>query len=98
MKYCAKCNKELPKPINEFGDMRDPVCQKCFLSGEDLSAQEKDELEELKDRLGEIDDEIDELEDEKFSVKQKISAIKHPPPTGELEKLKKWITGSGATA
>ena len=31
MKVCAVCGKELSAPIDEYGELRTPVCAGCFL-------------------------------------------------------------------
>jgi hypothetical protein len=78
MKYCAKCQKELPTPLDEYGPFGNEVCQSDFLSGEledAISEEDIDidqEIEDAEERIGEIEAELEDLEDEKYELMMKL--------------------------
>lgn len=51
MKTCAVCEKELPAAIDEFGDMRRPVCQSCWLGGVNQEKLAQDLIDDLKEEI-----------------------------------------------
>ena len=53
-KHCASCGAILPTPLSEFGDMREPVCQKCFLDPDTLIGDERKYKSELEEELAHI--------------------------------------------
>ena len=61
MKKCSSCGKELPTSLDEYGDIREPVCSGCFLSGSYQSQAEKDEDAE---RIAELEEEMRDAQEQ----------------------------------
>lgn len=47
MKTCSVCGKELPRPIDEFGDIRAPICMTCFFDQEPAEDDKRAEIQEI---------------------------------------------------
>jgi predicted nucleic acid-binding Zn-ribbon protein len=94
MKICSVCEADLLTSLDEYGDMRKPVCRSCFLEGEpgdsDVRILElEDEIRDLEEELEGVEHEIDDLESQKWDLKHDIRAkrkeiaeIKNPTRKG----------------
>ena len=101
MKTCA-CGNELVDSIDEFGDVRNPVCITCWLTpGPSIKAEdeifdlEKD-IESFESEISDLDDEISELRDEIRNAEKRIKFLrsgKQSTITQDKNRLKSWIKG-----
>jgi predicted nuclease with TOPRIM domain len=97
-KYCACCHALLPTPLSEFGDMREPICQKCFLDPMTLTTEERKYKAELEEELSEhestiedLQEKIKELEYEKSGLIITIRRVRTLPyRREELLALDRW--------
>lgn len=66
MKHCFLCNAEIPNPLNEFGDVTEPVCQMCWLEMADDNLryfnQLRDEQFDLRIELWVLQERLSNLE------------------------------------
>jgi len=101
-KCCSQCGRSLLRPIDEFGDLRDPVCISCFLNPgpspkdkKDLAIEEKEEeLEELDRQINGIEGEIEDLnsdlwdlQTERLKVLKAIKELKEPKVKKKADKV-----------
>ncbi len=83
MKTCSICGSDLPEPIFEYGDAKNPTCFHCFI---DPPINEKIELEihDLEENNRELEEEISDLEDQIFDLEEEIRSNRH-----KIEALRK---------
>ena len=48
MKICPVCKNDITDLEKQYGDIRYPICQSCFLSGDDWVYDDPDILENLE--------------------------------------------------
>ena len=58
MKVCAVCGKELPTPIDEYGELRTPVCVGCFLEHKADWPTKREQLFKIEKRIDETQERL----------------------------------------
>lgn len=98
MKHCARCEQELPEPVDEFGDIDNPICISCFLNPE--SSLDEITKAEIEDQIKNLKEEKDALEDQLMDINRDICELKKQlKPSSESLKITKkdlvnWIEGN----
>lgn len=93
MKTCSSCGKELQTSLDEFGDMRSPICMSCFFDGKGEDAST--EIEELEDEISECEEEIDGHESEISSLQGQIYECKEKIKYLKAKAGQKAVPGRG---
>lgn len=97
MSKCAKCERNLESPLDEYGPLMYPLCRDCFDIENDPDANRREALEKL---IGEMENELSELEDQMDDLQDDIRSIefdirKRRKELEALQKKQKSWSGAG---
>lgn len=90
MKKCAVCEAEIGSELEEFGDLREPVCASCWLSGR-VPGLIEEEVEDCEEREKELRALIQDAEEEIWDLQRLINDYEEELRNIE-KKLKKVVS------
>lgn len=88
MSRCATCERDLPSPLDEYGNAAEPLCWNCFSNPEgettdsDETANLRREIEQCEREIRSLEEEIDML---RFDIRGKRREIEEIESRGKKQ-------------
>lgn len=101
---CSVCSKPLPTSLDEYGDIRKPVCFGCFISDQAANDTHRkhiaEKIDDLDSEIQTIEAEIDDLQNTLYELRRERRVAEAEMTNAgtqtkqdENRRLQAWIKG-----